>query len=337
VFQAFQTGDELNNRLLTNGVTGDVTIAAHSLGNMVASQAIQFGGFSPARYYMINAAVPVEAYAPSEVTAAEQQDMVEHDWKSYDIRLYASDWHSRFASSPTDPRNELSWEGRFRDVVPKVYNFFSAGDEVVANAEGVDSAAIGALLLRQGFDFSTAAWKSQELVKGVNWLTSGASLLMDRGQAGWGFNTAWFADRQGLPNLPSFKTRRFPSEASEIDVPTADLQSKPFFKPFRESDLFDPNTSIASTTAAKRTVKHDILARGIPSKSYAMATRRMATLEATSRNFDMQADGRSSNQWPSEGHVGQKAGSWLHSDFKGVALTYVYRMYEAMIQKGALK
>lgn len=54
-------------------------------------------------------------------------------------------------------------------------------------------------------------------------------------------------------------------------------------------------------------------------------------------NFNMETKGRTTGQWPAEGHSGSNAGKWLHSDFKNAALPYVYQMYEAMIAKGSLK
>lgn len=42
------------------------------------------------------------------------------------------------------------------------------------------------------------------------------------------------------------------------------------------------------------------------------------------------------NQWPTEGHSGLSSGDWLHSDFYGVALSHVYKMYEKMIKIGGL-
>lgn len=80
VFHAFQTGDALAGAL---GFTGsaDLTVAAHSLGNMVVSHAIQSGGFAPARYYMINAATPLEAYTLGDVGAGQPANMTEQAWR----------------------------------------------------------------------------------------------------------------------------------------------------------------------------------------------------------------------------------------------------------------
>ncbi|MCB1206104.1 MAG: hypothetical protein KDN18_17720 [Verrucomicrobiae bacterium] len=40
--------------------------------------------------------------------------------------------------------------------------------------------------------------------------------------------------------------------------------------------------------------------------------------------------------WPSEGHEEDSAGQWLHSDFHGVALPFVYKMFTKMIELGDL-
>jgi hypothetical protein len=258
--------------------------------------------------------------------------MTEHDWKPYydatnpnPSRLYASDWHQRFDAS--DARSQLTWENRFSHVFTSVrtYDFFSPDDDVFANADDVDSASIAGLILRQGFDFSTGAWKCQELVKGVSFFTSAASVFMSRGQAGWGFNPAWHI--VGGP-------------ASEAQVPTTALATQPFFRPFLETALINADAAIASPQAGVRTVQYDVLARGIPSKSYAVATSSLAALESidSTLNFDMEAQGRVNGQWPTEGHtVSGNQGHWLHSDFKGVSLPYVHLMYEAMIAKGSLE
>jgi len=53
----------------------------------------------------------------------------------------------------------------------------------------------------------------------------------------------------------------------------------------------------------------------------------------------MEAKGRDKNVWPTEGHTAdsKSAGHWLHSDFKNVALPYVHKMYEEMINRGSLQ
>lgn len=318
VYQAFQTGDALNAALSFTG-SADVTIAAHSLGNMVVSHAIQSRGYSPSRYYMINSAVPIEAYDLSNVDAAQRTAMIEDDWKSRDVRFYAANWHELFAATPADHRNKLSWKNRFHDVLARAYNFYSPGEDVVENAT-TDTAAVAVTILNQGFNFSKGAWKAQELVKGVTWTTSLAALFMERGQGGWDSDLAYL----------------FTSHAS---ITNEQLKTRPFFDEFKEDDLIHTDPAIASAKAAEPKVQYDLLARGLPALSYAAAANRLSALDLfpQTRNFDMEAEGRTSGQWPTEGHSGGNAGKWLHSDFKNAALPYVYQMYEAMIAKGSLK
>ena len=160
---------------------------------------------------------------------------------------------------------------------------------------------------------------------------------MDRGQGGWRFNPAWYLVRSQTNSGP-ITNRRFSSEAGESDVPTGPLKTQPFFLPFLESELFSFNATTASDKAAEKKVQYDVLARGVPSKSYAMATHKITSLDQASRNFDMEALGRVENQWPTEAHTREGSrGRWLHSDFKAVALPYVHQMIEEIILRGALK
>ena len=114
VFQAFQTGESLDAAL--SDYSGDLTVAAHSLGNMVVSHAIQNHNFRPNRYYMINAAVPVEAYDYVGVASTDRDDMIESKWTNLESRVYASNWHELFQNTPTDNRNQLSWKNAFFEV-----------------------------------------------------------------------------------------------------------------------------------------------------------------------------------------------------------------------------
>jgi len=298
VFQAFQTGDNLNGAL--SGYSGDLTVASHSLGNMVVSHAIQSGSFRPDRYYAINAAVPAEAY----VGGGFESDMVEEDWDNISADEYASRWYMQFSGS--DNRQFLKWAGVFANVdqATTVSNFWSGGEDVLDKRIGEKEASLLAYLLNLNFNFTRGAWKTQELVKGqVNAL----SVPMSRGQGGWGTN----GDYPGNGDLAQF----------------------PRFKYFRESSLHGADVVSASSTAGNSNVKYDLLARAIPALSYASA---VIPLGGDIDSVDMEALGRIS-QWPSEGHTGtDESNRWLHSDFRNVALQYVYPMYEIMINKGPL-
>jgi hypothetical protein len=274
VFQAFQTGDELADALdFTNGA--DTTVAAHSLGNMVVSHAIQDGGFLPSRYYSFNAAVPREAYSLEGIDYAEKRRMVEREWKPYwDYNnpdnsieptlkhLFAANWHELFP--PSDYRNtRLTWKKRFDKVAEKTdhYNFFSETDEVVRDAPvGKDSVHVLKTLfpvLLSQTDVGSYSWISQEFVKGG---TSVASLVMqpsDRVQAGWKFENNYGMTVTGEE---VYFERFTPLQASAITL--AQLRSLPFFSLFKENDL--RLSGAGSAKAAEKKVQYEVLARGIP-------------------------------------------------------------------------
>ena len=317
VFQAFQTGDALEAAL---GLppAADITVAAHSLGNVVVSHAIQNGGFSPARYFMINAAVPLEAFDRAAADEAQRAAMTEDGWRQRPERFFAANWHQLFSGEPADQRNRLTWKDRFQAVLPRIVNFYSPGEDVVENS-AFTSASVVTSILRQGFNFSRGSWKAQELVKGVNWTRSIADVFMERGQAGWD-RDLWYL---GVP---------------AADIRDEELRIRPFFDEFVESDLIDPDPAIASAMAGEKRVQYDLLARALPAMSFAAAANALPD-SVGDRDFNLEASGRAPGQWPSEGHTGdpKAEGRWLHSDFKAVALPYVHRMFDGMIARGGLR
>jgi len=198
---------------------------------------------------------------------------------------------------------------------------------VLARQEGVNSASVISTILNQGFNFSRGAWKGQELVKGKSWWSSqGITAFMSRTQAGW--------DLRYLIN---------PDPATLTDQ---QLRETPYFDDFREDDLTDVDPVVASTKAGETKVRYDLLARGIPALSYAAAVMELAVLgqadSSDSQNFDLERFGRPNGttnpDWPTEGHTNDDddLGRWLHSDFRNVALPYVYAVFETMINRGNL-
>lgn len=323
VFNAFNTGDLLKSQLALPDGT-DVMVAVHSLGNMVVSQAIQYGGFTPARYYMINAAVALEAYDPESVTTDQIAAMTEESWEHRDSRFFAANWHDLFQATPSDHRNELTWRERFPNVLSRVYQFYSPGDDVVQNPTSTSSNVIWDMFIN--WDVSRGAWGHQEMIKGSNLLSSGGgSLFFSRKQAGWNRNFIAY------PPL-------FLPDANDPAV-LEGLKTTPLFERFLEDDLMNADPTIASVKAGEVKVQYDLLARALPALSYAAAVNPIIAVRTRSPNriFDMETNGRTQGQWPAENHPGISSGRWLHSDFKNVALPYVHQMYDEMISKGSLK
>jgi hypothetical protein len=342
VFQAFQTGELIKDALsFTNGA--DVTFAAHSLGNIVASHAIQSGGFTPTRYFMIDAASAIEAYSLSDASG-QFAKMVEDDWRGYDdahyngTRLYASKWHELFPAS--DNRNAFTWKKQFEAIVLSsglAYNFYSGQEDVVANGDQITDASLLQSAVEGNIGDVLAgaySWKLQELVKGAHLSDSLAAAVLERRQGGWSFNPEWYKQR-GYTNSGPIMSLRFPSETNEAEVPTEELKTKPFFRRFLEADLMDPDPATASAKAGETKVKYDVLARAIPAMSNAVAANPLPSLG--SRNFDMPGDGVAKDSSGNKLTLPTPNNQWRHSDFKVIALPYVYPMYEAMISQGGLK
>lgn len=344
VFQAFQTGDLLAELLsFANGA--DVTVAAHSLGNIVTSHAIQDGGFTPTRYFMINAASAIEAYSLSDASG-QFAKMVEDDWQSYDAnhnatRLYASRWHELFP--PSDNRSALTWKERFSNILPRAYNFYSGQEDVVANGDQIIDASLLQLALEGSIgDLLTGAysWKLQELVKGARLTDSLAAAVLERRQGGWGFNLNDWHTVTTPPGPPGKGGAAVwhllePDETMSLVSDDA-LKTKPFFRRFLEPQLMDPDLIVASAKAGETKVKYDVLARGIPAMSNAVAANPLPSL-GNERNFDMPGDGIAKDAAGNKLTLPTPNNQWRHSDFKVIALPYVYPMYEAMISRGGLK
>lgn len=313
VFNALQTGDQLRNALgfLDPAKT---TVIAHSLGNMVACQAIQHGGLTPRRYLMLNAAVPTEAFA--EVSAPEAGNMVEKDWRgkggTYAAEYFTANWHKQFPSG--DPRSKLKWSDLFSRMRTGGFtiNCYSEGDDIVQCPERIDSISIVQQIWEEGF----AAWKSQELLKGLRWSESLGSLGMARDQAGW-------------------SRKRFgPAEQP-------DAAYNPYFREFLEPGMTSQDAATAQALLGRPLVVYDLFARAIPALSYGAGAQRIpgfnnkaASLRENDdpANYDFEAKGRVGAKapfWPTVNHGNQadpkdpRKSRWLHSDFRNAALPFV--------------
>ena len=340
VFQALQTGAALPSRLRTIAADEKSVIAAHSLGNAVVARAVQ-AGYTPARYLMLNAAIPVESVSREDVTPDQTREMTEVQWRPYERRLYASDWWKKFA--PEDPRRALTWVGAFRRVKEAgiAVNYYSEGEDITVCPVGMKSASVLASFWA-GRTLDFGAWKTQELLKGVDWTASLGSLVMGADQAGWGFSRAWDLRKvmpgSGRPDVRH--ERRPPALTSEITEET--LVERPFFRSFVSRMVGLGSVRPAGMPESSR---HEALASGIPALSYAAGGVPMPGLGSVgarptpARNFSLEAEGRlRDGRWPSVGHRKKhEVGRWLHSDFKNVALPFVHPLYASMISEGGLR
>ena len=331
VKNAFVASKQLKAWLQGAQNNGDITIAAHSLGNMLVSNAIEHEGLTPARYFMINAASPIEAYDPAQTTNSDgtnmETHMTESSWQNYNRKLYASNWHELFDS--TDGRSKLKWKGIFATKVPAIaYNFYSTGEDVVKNARPNESVGNHTIEAIKSFNVTRYAWVAQEIAKGnsVMQLT-----LLPNTHAGWRFNYTQHSRTSagaGYWKIPPFslKSRMYnPTEAALITE--AQLKIKPFHWPYSYPKLYDPQLGSAEANIKEK--RHKLLAAEIPTNSFAAAANEIEELvRKGNENFNMMT--MKNGDWP------RNHGDWFHSDFRDVALSYVVAMYKKMITEGKL-
>ena len=319
VKHAFLTGDQLKERLPSGP---NVTIAGHSLGNMVVSHAIEYGGYQPNRYYMLNAATPIEAYDPSQTRGEDGREMAtfmtESSWRKYLLhrrKLFASDWWQLFGES--DGRYQLKWEGRFAEKVPKIAtNFYSTGEDVVANPRARESVGNHLKEVITHFNASEYAWVAQEISKGSDFMEL---VALNGTHAGWKLNK----DSEFWKEI---KTNENWEERIEELVDEVEVQRNPFYDPFNDAELY--HAVQGSEKAKEKLIQYQLLATAIPAKSFAVAANAVSAF-GRQNSYNMMTL-KSEDAWPRNGK------NWLHSDFRNVAMPYVDLLYERMIQIGDL-
>jgi hypothetical protein len=86
-------------------------------------------------------------------------------------------------------------------------------------------------------------------------------------------------------------------------------------------------------------VRYDLLARGIPAVTFAAGAVPLSNpltkniMGDIHQDINLETKGRvPKNRWPVAGHKGDNSGHWLHSDYKNVALPFVFPLFERMIK-----
>jgi hypothetical protein len=329
VVNAFITAPYLASFI--NGLSGTNTLAAHSLGNMVALSAISDWSANVQNYFMMDAAVPMEAIDPNAVPTAH---MIDSDWDSYADKLYASDWWQLWSSG--DARNTLTWDGRLDNFNgANVYNFYSSGEEVLREYDSdppVSSFGALSLLLtywNQHPPLESFVWAWQEKSKGI----APFDTVLGSTHGGWKFNSDYDTNGMHLPD----------SQATLL--PNSELETNAFFDFASSSFTADLALEGSGGSAYAAANRNRILSDAIPALTLPVGANPVSRLEPpnnpTQNNFDMQASfengwpaSRGSPQWP----VGTTAdGEWHHSDFQVVAYLYTYQLFNKMVTLGNLQ
>ncbi len=275
------------------------------------------------KYFMLNAAVAMEAFDPAGGITQESHDkMTPSVWRPYPDRVRSSHWYELFLGTPGDARQGLTWKGLFKDV-DNTINFYSSQDEVVANGNGNWKWP-----LTRKF-----AWYNQERKRG-------SYLVSFSPQAGWEFSDHYFkVDFVGLQDgVEQYRYRNYEPEET-ASIADTNLMVRPFFKDFSDGRIYGEGGS--AFLQANDMVRWYALSHGIPAESFAAGANlvpkwgpaihgsistRTDYNKGLIRNVNMAKncipDGRGIKELP-----------WIHSYFIQNSLFDTKVLYEALVEK----
>ena len=301
-------------------------LMAHSLGNMMASEALR-QGLAVGKYFMFNAAVASEAYDGTLQAAVETDDgymkYVPSDWYGYTNLCWAANWYRWFVDDAIDARGRMGWPDYFAGALANagvVYNYYSSGDEVFEEMPTTPSLLSGVFhwpTFQASWPFvdlssvvtpSVNAWQKQEVLKGVD---NVAGTLA----GGWGFHYV-------SNSTPSMTTWRIytPEEANDMVENGTVVTNAVFARTV--SAMFNPT--------ATQDAQFETLAKYVPAVS--SATGKRSIFVAYGRDINMNLDSEQgvvrTNGW-GRNHP-QYESSWLHSDMKNMAYWYVFQLYKRL-------
>jgi hypothetical protein len=328
VVNAFETVPALKNFINSN-ITGDISIIAHSLGNMVVSSLLSDNSslwdtndkaiYPVARiknYFMIDAAVAIETY---DGIAAKSMDMVSSDWNGYAPNLWSTEWYRLFKDQPLDGRSKLTWRDRFknRPASTRYVNFFSSGEEVLS-ANPYDT-PLSVSLWKVTSPFGNGTWALQEKLKG----SYPGIDFVGNSSGGWGFNCL---DKEycigGETPIPS-------TIANLLDGNV--LKIKPFFRKSSNGDLYEPGDT--GSTYAFNNMNH-LLAEAMPALTLPIGANIVEIFTGNNTNYNMQEQFKNDKKdWPQSRGLDK---NWHHSDVIEVAYPYVYSLFDTLNMQGGL-
>ena len=265
------------------------------------------------KYFMLNAAVAMEAFdASSGVTQESHDNMTPGDWVTYADRVRSTHWWELFPVG--DGRRTLTWKGRFSNVT-NIVNFYSTQEEVVNNGDG---------------EWHTIAkrnyvWYNQETRKGL-W-----PLMLHEYEGGWAFNSyydvptyTWVGDQQIVDSR-----HLMPVETASLT--DGDLRQHPFFLGFSNSEMCSStNGAIVATNYLYRA---EMLAYAIPAESYAIGANPLPCLADSGFNINMAAFIYGQEDLPENGtNAKDRHRDWQHSTFVQRSYKRTQQLFKRIIR-----
>ncbi len=319
-------------KFLNTSLEGPISIAAHSLGNMLVSSCLaDQNENSPLiadvrNFFMINAAVALEAYIGGEIPTSFSEDnpMVHPDWYGYKVSLGASEWYSLFEGNyldgMPDARGTLTWRNRFQNLPSGInyFNFYSSGEEILDVHYG-DPGIFDAAMEGDG----RYIWSLQEKMKG----RMPVGVVLSSRYGGWGFNWNDYAERINENTIDEEIRIWLPNRANEVGED--ELTTSPFFsKGMSFGTLFEipgpGNGEILSH-------RDKWLAEAFPALTGAAGGPMGGTLVPIflpENVLDMQIHYQ--NGWP-KARLDKGDKRWKHSDLKNISYLHIYEIFQKMM------
>lgn len=279
---------------------------------MLVSAAISDHSMPYEKYFMLNAAVAMEAYDPTGgITQESHDNMTPDDWTAYADRVRSTHWFELFPQG--DGRRQLTWKGRFANVTD-IVNFYSTQDEVVNNGDGQPKT-----LLERNY-----VWYNQETRKGL-W-----PFMLHEYEGGWGFNIyydipvyTWIGNQQ-------IEEMRHLTPAETANLTDGDLRQHPFFLGFSNPAMC--SSTNGALVATNYLYRAEMLAYAIPAESYAVGANPLPQLNAD--NYDMAAlfvSGQDDLP-PNGDKTTERHKDWQHSTFVQRSYKRTHQLFKTIIQ-----
>ncbi len=326
VYQALKSGNAYK-RLVEREepASAQRVLMAQSLGNMMTCEALR-QGVTAGHYFMFDAAVASEALDASRQSdnADTNAKYIPSDWSAYPPMSFAANWHKWFKNDASDVRGKMGWPDYFKTVLNNaatVCNYYSSGDPVFMETTPIPNLTTGLFhwptlslswpFINLNLTAEIHSWQKQETRKGVDPV---AGTL----RGGWGFYY-WY-EMVGEAQCAEYYSI---SEANDL-VSSGSITNTPVFS-YSGTQMHNPNATQDDIWYA--------LAKHIPAISSPVGGVSVGTV--VSGNYDLNSSGYRSNDWGRNHRFhGDK---WLHSDMKDMAFFYVYKLYNDLTMKGALK
>jgi hypothetical protein len=270
---------------------------------MLVSSAAKDYGLVYDKYYMLNAAVPMEAYDNNAFSPA----MIDHDWRGVTNAVYSANWNLLF--NDEDGRSKFSWKDRFSGIANAV-NCFSQSEDTLGNV--AENHWLSGKLYRGNF------WAMQEVLKGTKYAEHAPEDWQMNSEGGWGYND-YYATNRNYVTWPNRRmTDRFRNRIKKLS--RDDIVVHPVFKPFLENWLFTTNDIPQERISP---ICPRILADAIPATSLAAGANYLTSGVMGNIDYTMCESGK----WPRD------EDEWWHSDIKNIAFRFNNKFFKKLVNE----